>query len=226
MTNVPVVTIDGPSGSGKGTLSRLLAGALGWHFLDSGALYRLVALAAMRDGVPLEDAPRMGDLAASLDVDFVAGSGGTQVVLCGEDVSLAIREESCGIAASKVAVLPEVREGLLARQRAFRRKPGLVADGRDMGTVVFPDAPLKVFLTASLEERATRRRKQLKEQGIDANLHALLHDLAERDARDAQRAVAPLRPADDAMMLDSSGMDIQTVLDQVLEFVSARHLVV
>lgn len=223
MTVTPVVAIDGPSGSGKGTISRLLAQRLGWHFLDSGALYRLVALAAGRHGVDLADAEGLAALARGLDAEFRADPDGKAGVwLEGDEVTSAIRTETCGNGASKVAAVPAVREALLARQRAFARPPGLVADGRDMGTVVFPAATLKIFLTASLEERARRRLNQLKEQGVSANLSALFHELAERDARDANRTVAPLRPAEDAVTVDSTGLDIEAVLERVLELVRER----
>ena len=223
MTIAPVVTIDGPSGSGKGTISRLLAQRLGWHFLDSGALYRLVALAAERHGVDFGDTAGLAALARALDVEFRADPDGQPSVwLEGEAVTLAIRTEACGNGASKVAAVPAVREALLERQRAFARPPGLVADGRDMGTVVFPGATLKIFLTASLEERARRRHNQLKEQGVSANLDGLFHELAERDERDANRAVAPLKPADDAVTVDSTGLGIDAVLQRVMELVRER----
>lgn len=215
---IPVITIDGPSGSGKGTLSRLVAGRLGWHFLDSGALYRLVALAARHHAVPLEDEVSLTTLAAHLDVEFEAVDGGVEsrIVLEGEDVGNVIRTEQCGRDASVVAALPTLRQALLERQRAFRVAPGLVADGRDMGTVVFPEAELKLFLTASREERARRRYNQLNEKGIDANLQRILNDLEIRDARDSERSVSPLRPADDAIVVDTTGIPIDEVVMQVL----------
>jgi len=217
--SIPVVTVDGPSGSGKGTISQRVADALGWHFLDSGALYRLLALAAERRGIPLDDEPRLAALAGELDVRFPPGDG---VYLDGEQVEAAIRTETCGNAASQVAVLPAVRAALLDRQRAFRQAPGLVADGRDMGTVVFPEAPVKIFLTASAEERARRRYKQLKEKGLDANLASLVDEIAERDRRDASRPVAPLKPAPDAHVVDTTALDIDGTVARVREIVAAR----
>lgn len=212
---IPVIAIDGPGGSGKGTVSRMVATRLNWNFLDSGALYRLVALAAAKHAVPLDSEVALETLAGHLDVEFEAFESGA-VLLEGEDVANAIRAEKCGQAASVVAALPAVRLALLDRQRAFRQPPGLVADGRDMGTVVFPDAPLKIFLTASREERARRRFKQLKEKGLDVTLAALLDELAERDARDSARSVAPLRPAPDAHIVDTTKLDIEGVVTQVL----------
>lgn len=217
---VPVVAIDGPGGSGKGTIARAVARALGWHMLDSGALYRLVGLAAIRQGVALDDGPALAGVAGGLDVVFdpLGGEEGC-TLLAGLDVTAAIREEAAGRAASLVAAVPAVRAALVGRQRAFRRPPGLVADGRDMGSVIFPDARLKVFLTASVEERAHRRYKQLKQKGIDVSLPALSKDMAERDCRDAERAVAPLRPNPDARILDSTGLGIAAVVVQVLGWV-------
>ena len=216
---VPILAIDGPSGSGKGTICRLVAQRLGWHLLDSGALYRLVGLAARNHAISLEDEASLMPLAAHLDVQFEAGEGDaeTAVVLEGEDVTDQIRTETAGDAASRVAALPGVREALLARQRGFQEPPGLVADGRDMGTVVFPLAPVKIFLTASAEERARRRYKQLKEKGFDVSLSLLSEEIAERDRRDAARAVAPLKPAEDAFVLDTTGVGIEDVVEQVLE---------
>jgi len=223
-TIVPVITIDGPGGSGKGTISRLVASQLGWQLLDSGALYRLLALAAKTHHIDLTNEEALETLAAHLDVLFSGKNDDeTRVLLEGEDVSQVIRTEQCGEAASRVAALPRVREALLARQRAFRELPGLVADGRDMGTVIFPDALAKIFLTASPEARAERRYKQLKEKGIGANLADLSRDIRERDARDANRAVAPLKPADDAIILDSTQMDIDAVLERVMDLVSQRQ---
>jgi len=213
-----VITIDGPSGSGKGTISRLVANQLGWHFLDSGALYRLVALAVRQHSIPLDDEQGVATLAAHLDVEFVSDENGTEtrIFLEGEEVTNAIRREEVGNEASRVAAIQAVRDALLERQRAFQAVPGLVADGRDMGTVVFPDADLKVFLTASLEERAERRYKQLKEKGVDASLSALLSELAERDERDKNRTAAPLVPADDAVIIDSTQSGIEEVVAEVL----------
>jgi cytidylate kinase len=211
---VPAIAIDGPSASGKGTVAQLVAAALGYHYLDSGALYRLVALAATARGVDLGDEPALAALAATLDVHFDGG----EVWLAGRLVTEEIRTEACSVAASRVAAVPGVRAALLDRQRAFRRPPGLVADGRDMGSVVFPDAQLKVFLTATAEVRAARRYKQLNDKGIPANIDTLLLDLRERDARDAARAVAPLRPAPDAKRLDTTGMTAEQVAQAVLNW--------
>ncbi|NEV61875.1 (d)CMP kinase [Thiorhodococcus minor] len=209
----PVITIDGPSGTGKGTLTCLLAERLGWQVLDSGAIYRVLGLAAQRLGYVLDDPQPLASLAGVLPLQFSDG----KVLLDGEDVSDAIRTEEAGAAASRVAAHPSVREALLEWQRRMARPPGLVADGRDMGTVVFPQAPLKVFLDASPEIRANRRYKQLKGKGLDANLPRLVADIRERDARDLSRAVAPLRAAEDAVLVDSSQMSIAEVLDRVLE---------
>jgi cytidylate kinase len=219
----PVIAIDGPSGAGKGTVARRLASILGWHFLDSGALYRVLGLYAQRRGVELDDAAALGILARDLPVSFVVdGDNKQQVFLDGDDVSLLIRSESAGTAASLVAGIGPVRDGLLSRQRAFRVMPGLIADGRDMGSTVFPDASVKIFLTASVEERAHRRHKQLNEQGGSGNLSALLRDIAERDRRDSTRAIAPLRPGDDAVVVDTSGIGIDEVVGQVLRIVEER----
>jgi CMP/dCMP kinase len=223
--SAPVVTIDGPSGSGKGTVSRELARRLGWALLDSGALYRLVALAAERRQVDVGDAAEIARVAAGLDFAFDAGGEVQRVRLGGVDVTEALRSETAGEAASRVASIPAVREALIERQRAFARPPGLVADGRDMGTVVFPGALLKVFLTASPEARAARRHKQLKEKGIDVSLPDLSRDIAERDRRDAGRAVAPLRPAADAHIIDSTSLTAEQVIERIiskLEHVGVR----
>jgi cytidylate kinase len=211
--SVPIIAIDGPSASGKGTIAEKVAEKLGFHVLDSGALYRLTALFALRKGISLADEAAVAALAAELPAEFRQG----QVWLAGENVSQAIRAEEVGEGASKVAALPAVREALLARQRAYVQAPGLVADGRDMGTVVFPQAQTKVFLTASPEARAERRYKQLIEKGNSANLAALVRDMRARDERDTQRAVAPLKPAPDAQVLDSTEMNIDQVVEAVLE---------
>ena len=218
---IPVVAIDGPSGSGKGTIARRVADALGWHLLDSGALYRLVALAAGRKGVALDDPRAVAEVARTLEVRFDSDAvGSEQIILEGEDVTLEVRTEEAGAGASRVAAIPAVREALLERQRAFARPPGLVADGRDMGSHVFPDAHLKIFLTASAEERARRRHKQLKDKGLDVSLAALSRDIEDRDRRDSERSVAPLKPAEDARILDSSGQSIEAVTQTVLDWVA------
>lgn len=213
MSAVPVITIDGPAASGKGTVAARVAAALGFHLLDSGALYRLVALEALLGEVATGDQPRLAEIAADLNARFL----GDRVELDGADVTLAIRDESVSEAASRIAVHPEVRAALLERQRAFRRPPGLVADGRDMGTVVFPDAGTKVFVTASPEARAARRHKQLIEKGISANMDSLLHEIRARDARDAHRAAAPLKPARDAAVLDTTDLTIDEAVAYVLD---------
>lgn len=218
--SAPVITVDGPSGSGKGTLCALLAKQLGWNLLDSGALYRLLAFAAGNHGIDLTNEEALKQLAAHLDVQFID----KRIILEGEEVTDAIRNERIGAGASMVASLPAVRDALLQRQRAFQEMPGLVADGRDMGTVVFTDAPLKVFLTASAEERAQRRYLQLKAKGDDVNLASLLEEIRARDERDTQRAVAPLKPAADAIQLDSTELSIEQVLERILREVADRDL--
>lgn len=224
--SAPVVTLDGPGGAGKGTISYMLAKKLGWHLLDSGAMYRVLALAAVNHGISLDDEKQLGELAEVLDVAFrpADDSPVCEVILEGRSVSKDIRTESAGNNASLVAALPAVRAGLLARQKAFQLPPGLIADGRDMGTVVFPDAKVKIFLTASAEERASRRYKQLKEKGFDVSLRDLCSEIKERDERDANRAVSPLRPAEDAVLLDSTDMSIDAVFEKVLLAMSDKDL--
>ena len=221
-SDIPVITIDGPSGSGKGTIARRVAASLGWHLLDSGALYRLVALNATSKGVALDDDAALTALAGNLDVRFASDSDGKErIVLEDQEVTNAVRTEEAGRGASSVAGIQAVRDALLGRQRAFRVAPGLVADGRDMGTQVFTDAVVKVFLTASPEERANRRHKQLKDKGIDVSLAAVSRDIVDRDRRDSERSVAPLRPAEDARILDSSSKPIDEVVQTVLDWVSS-----
>ena len=215
MNNIPVLTIDGPSGSGKGTVAQLMAKKLGWHYLDSGAIYRVLAQAAIKHNIDLRDETKLAELAHNLDLIFSLEHNELKVLLEGENVSTLIRSEHAGNAASKVACLPLVRAALLDRQRDFCQLPGLVTDGRDMGTVVFPHAEYKVFLTASAEVRAERRYKQLKEKGIESNISDLITEISERDNRDSQREVAPLRPASDALVLDSTAMGIEAVFEHV-----------
>lgn len=222
---VPVLTIDGPGGAGKGTISSLVAERLGWHLLDSGALYRLTAQAALKHSVAVDDEAGLARLAERLDVAFPVEEGQPRTFLEGEDVGQQIRTEQAGERASQVAALPAVRQALLQRQRDFCQAPGLVADGRDMGTVVFPDAPLKIFLTASTDERARRRYLQLQEAGVDASLSSLLKEIQARDARDTQRSVAPLKPADDAITLDTTRLSIPEVVDRLTELLAQRGLV-
>jgi cytidylate kinase len=210
--SIPVITIDGPTASGKGTVASRVADTLGFAFLDSGALYRLTALSALESGMSLDDELSVANAAKALKVAF----DGERILLSGREVQDEIRQERVGNSASKIAALPAVRAALVELQHGFRRAPGLVADGRDMGTVIFPDAPLKVFLTASVEARADRRYKQLIDKGFPANMAALLQDLKERDARDTQRAAAPLKPAQGAHLLDTSNMTIEQAVDQVL----------
>ena len=223
---VPVVTIDGPSGSGKGTVAALLARELGWHLLDSGALYRLTALAAMNHGVDFGDEASLEVLAGHLDVQFEPGeTGELAITLEGERVGANLRTEEVGAKASIVAALPGVRKALLQRQQNFAETPGLVADGRDMGTVVFPEASLKVYLTASAEERAKRRQDQLQRKGIDASFDRLLADILARDERDMNRDVAPLKPAEDAVIIDSTRLNIQEVFNSIIQNVRLKGLI-
>ena len=226
MNDAVVITIDGPSGSGKGTVAGLLAAKLQWHLLDSGALYRVLALAAQKHNVALDDELALEALATRLDVQFVldAESNAQRILLEKDDVTDTIRSETVGACASKIAALPAVRAGLLRRQHDFRQAPGLIADGRDMGTVVFADAPLKVFLTASAEERARRRYLQLKDKGETVTLTCLLEEIRARDERDTNRSIAPLKPADDAIILDSTTMTIEQVLERILSEVAVRSL--
>ena len=221
----PVVTIDGPSSSGKGTIGKMVAQRLGWHYLDSGALYRLVALAALKRTVDLANPAELAAIATALDVRFAPGPGGDRIYLEGVDVSAELRTERTGDGASKVAVVPAVRAALLQRQRDFAMPPGLVADGRDMGTVVFPAATLKVVLTASAEARAMRRHKQLKEKGIDVSLPDLSWDIAQRDARDANRTVAPYRAAADAHVIDSTSLTPEEVVAHILQWLARVGIV-
>jgi CMP/dCMP kinase len=224
-SNVPIATIDGPSSSGKGTISRIVAARVGWHLLDSGALYRLVALGGLLRDVDPDDVEQHVSVARTMKVQFGSvGDGQELVLLDGQDVTRKIRTEEAGAGASRVAVWPAVRAALTERQRAFAQPPGLVADGRDMGTVIFPEAQLKVFLTASAEERAQRRHKQLIEKGSAASLAALSREIAERDLRDSTRQVAPLKPAPDAHLLDSTGLSIEAVVERVLSLGRERNL--
>jgi CMP/dCMP kinase len=225
MSEASVIAVDGPSGSGKGTLAARLARKLRWHLLDSGALYRAVAWSALQESIALDDATALAALATRLNASFeVVGDDDVVVRVHAADVSKQIRDETVSIAASRVAALPPVRAALLATQHAFRRVPGLVADGRDMGTVVFPNAPLKIFLDASAEERARRRYKQLKDKDLGVSLRALLESIRERDERDRSRAVSPLMPADDAVVIDSSALSIDAVFEQVWRLASNRGL--
>ena len=223
---VPVLTIDGPGGAGKGTICQMVAKQLGWHLLDSGALYRLTALAAQKHGVALDNESSVAVLAKHLDVQFIPQDEGlVHTVLEGEDVSNDIRTEEVGAMASKVAALPEVRQALLERQRDFAQAPGVVADGRDMGTVVFPQAPVKIYLTASAEERAKRRFLQLQEKGKTADIEKILSEIIERDERDMNREVAPLKPAIDALVVESTNMSIEQVLDVVITELQRAQIV-
>ncbi|WP_417508639.1 (d)CMP kinase [Methylophaga sp.] len=218
MTDMPILTIDGPSGSGKGTIAQMMARELGWHYLDSGAIYRVLAFASLKHQIPASHEGALVQLAQHLDLQFELDENGLKVLLEGQEVSQQIRTEKAGNAASKVAVIPSVRAALLQRQRDFAQAPGLVTDGRDMGTVVFPDAQFKVFLTASAEERALRRHKQLKEKGIESNLSDLIAEISERDKRDSERKVAPLLPAKDALILDSTELGISAVYEKVRSY--------
>ncbi|MEM9102578.1 MAG: (d)CMP kinase [Pseudomonadota bacterium] len=222
----PVITVDGPSGAGKGTVCRMLAKQLGFHYLDSGALYRLLALAAKLHGVDLTNEEALSVLAAHLDVQFLSDDNGQpKIVLEGEVVTRDIRTEEAGAGASKVAAIASVREALLRRQRSFKASPGLVADGRDMGTVVFPQAELKVFLTASAQERAERRLKELRESGLDANIGQILKAIEERDERDRNRPIAPLVPADDAFEIDTTDVSIDDVFARISTLVKQKNIV-
>ena len=225
MSEVPIITVDGPSGTGKGTVCSFLASELGWHLLDSGALYRVLAHAALKNGVDLADAPALAELAGNLQVEFIqenAGSG-RKIYLEGEDISHTVRTEECGNTASKIAAYPQVRKALVEKQRAFKRLPGLIADGRDMGTVIFPEAELKLFLTAGPEERARRRYNQLIEQGIGVNLARLSAEIRERDARDQGRTTSPLIPAPEAIVIDTTDFTVEEVNEKVLALVRERY---
>jgi cytidylate kinase len=222
MTLINLITIDGPSGSGKGTVCHVLAKKLHWHLLDSGALYRILAYAALQKKLDLTDAKALSDLALTLDVSFVSNGTGVDTLLAGENIGDKLRTEIVGQAASEIASIESVRSALLDRQKAFLREPGLIADGRDMGTVVFPDAAVKVFLDASAEERAKRRFNQLQEKGFDVNIAQILSEIKERDFRDRNRVISPLQPADDAFVIDSTLLTINEVVDQILTLVELK----
>lgn len=223
LESIPVITIDGPSGAGKGTVASIVAEQLGWHLLDSGAIYRVLAVATQHHQVNFDEEEHLIPIAAHLDVQFeITGEGESKVILEGENVTDTIRTEEIGALASKVAAFPRVREALLRRQRAFSVAPGLVADGRDMGTIVFSKAPVKVFLTASAEERAERRFNQLKEKGFDVKIGRLLDDIRQRDERDSNREVAPLIPAEGALIIDSTNLSIQEVVNKILSFANEK----
>jgi cytidylate kinase len=222
--SIPVITVDGPSGSGKGTVAMRLAQDLGWHFLDSGALYRLVAVAAMDRGIAPEDEGALGAVAASLDVSFGLSGDGMVILLDGNYITGRLRSEDVSVFASRISAFSAVREALVGRQRAFRKPPGLVADGRDMGTVIFPDAVLKVFLTASVDARARRRYKQLKEKGESVNLSRLFREIEKRDERDSSRALSPLKPAADAHVIDSTELSINEVVNEVHKLLDTSSL--
>ena len=222
MLNINVITVDGPSGSGKGTVCHILAKKLNWHLLDSGALYRILAFAALQEKIDLDDNNKLAQLALNLNVSFVSNGVGVDTLLGDENVGDKLRTETVAQAASQVASIQQVRDALLARQKAFAIAPGLIADGRDMGTVVFPDAPVKVFLDASAQERAQRRFNQLQDKGFDVNIAQILSEIKERDFRDRNRAVAPLRPADDALVIDSTTLTINEVVDQVLQLTKLK----
>jgi len=217
-----LITVDGPSGSGKGTVCHILAKKLQWHLLDSGALYRILAYAALQQNIALTDSQTLADLALTLDVTFVSNGSGVDTLLGGKNVGDKLRTEVVGQAASEVASIELVRSALLARQKAFLQKPGLIADGRDMGTVVFPDAKVKVFLDASAEERAQRRFNQLQDKGFNVSIAQILSEIKERDHRDRNRVIAPLRPADDAFVIDSTTLTINEVVEQILTLVSLK----
>ena len=222
MSVLNLITIDGPSGSGKGTVCHILAKKLQWHLLDSGALYRILAYAALQDGVSLTNEAALANLALTLDVSFVSNGSGVDTLLSGVNVGDKLRTEEVGQAASEIASIQIVRDALLARQKAFLQAPGLIADGRDMGTVVFPDAAVKIFLDASAEERAERRFNQLQDKGFNVNIAQILSEIKERDFRDRNRAVAPLRPADDALVIDSTTLSIDDVVNEILALVKLK----
>lgn len=224
MTDMNLITIDGPSGSGKGTVCHILAKKLNWHLLDSGALYRVLAFAAIQKQINLTDSVSLVELALALDVSFVSNGAGVDTLLAGDNVGAKLRTENVAQAASQIAAIQAVRDALLARQKAFYQAPGLIADGRDMGTIVFPEAPVKVFLDASAQERAKRRFIQLQDKGFNVSIAQILSEIKERDFRDRNRAVAPLRPAKDALVIDSTLLTIDEVVEQVLELL-AHHVV-
>ena len=223
--SIPVITIDGPGGSGKGTIAMRLAQNLGWHFLDSGALYRIVAVAAMERGIGADDEKALGELAGQLNVSFSLVDDEVVILLDGKRITARLRSEEAGVFASIIATVPAVRAALVQRQRAFRKLPGLVADGRDMGTVIFPDAKLKIFLTASARARADRRYKQLKEKGESVNLTRLFRDIKKRDERDMSRSISPLTPAEDAQLIDSTEMSIEMVLEEVHKLLEKNQVI-